>query len=527
MDAREELEALRRMAELEAKAGGKATPAPAAEPSFGQVLKQTAANLAGGAVRGAGSIGATLLAPVDVASDLIAGKGLTLDSNRERRAKMDQGLQELIGADPESLVYKGAKFGTEVAGTLGAGGALAKGAEALQAPQAIVNALRSGGMSAGASTPVRDMATRVAGGAVTGGTMAGMVNPEDAGTGALIGGALPLALQVAKGGVAAGRNIVGGTSGVGDKALQTAYESGKAGGAQAQAFRDNMRGKADMMQVLDDARVNLETMRQARSAAYRNNMAAVQADKTVLDLAPIENAVQSSIDRFTFKGQARNPQVLKTLQGVTDEIEAWKRLDPANFHTPEGLDALKQRIGAIRQDIPFEARDVRAAVDGVYNSIKRQIETQAPSYSKAMKDYTQASELLDEITRSLSIGERSTADTAMRKLQSVMRNNVNTNYGARAGSIQALEEQGGRQLVPALAGQALNDWMPRGIQRATGAGFSVGAGALGGLPAAAGAAAISSPRLMGEAAYLAGRADPIIEALRRGLYRTAPVIAAQ
>ena len=91
-----------------------------------------------------------------------------------------------------------------------------------------------------------------------------------------------------------------------------------------------------------------------------------------------------------------------------------------------------------------------------------------------------------------------------------MRNNVNTNYGARTAALEALEQQGGRELMPALAGQALNDWVPRGIQRATGAGLALGAGSMGGIPAAAGSAAISSPRLMGEAAYLSG-ADALKE----------------
>ncbi len=141
-----------------------------------------------------------------------------------------------------------------------------------------------------------------------------------------------------------------------------------------------------------------------------------------------------------------------------------------------------------------------------------------------MKDYTQASELLDEITRSLSLGNRASADTAMRKLQSVMRNNVNTNYGARLASLQELEQQGGRQLMPQLAGQALNDFMPRGIQRAT---APLLAGTMTGLPSGIAAAAASSPRLMGEAAYYAGRADPFIEALRRGTRYAAPVLGAQ
>ena len=95
-------------------------------------IKQGAGNLAAGAVRGAGSIGATILAPYDMAKDAINGKGLSLESNRARRTAMDGALQEM-GAQPDSLLYKVGKLAGEIAGTAGAGGVLAKGAQAVGA----------------------------------------------------------------------------------------------------------------------------------------------------------------------------------------------------------------------------------------------------------------------------------------------------------------------------------------------------------------------------------------------------------
>lgn len=503
------------------------------DSSFTDSLRDVAA----GALRGAGSIGATFLSPIDAAARALNnGKPVNVDlpfigptdiAGHDRRAGMDQFMRDQ-GVDTDSLSYKGGKIGTEIAGTAGVGGFLAKGAQALGAAPQLVQAIRTAGLAnPGTSSALGNLGIRTAGGAITGGASAGLVDPEDAKLGALVGGALPLATQAIKGGIAAGRHMVGGTTGAGDKALQTAYEAGKAGGAQGQAFRDNMRGKVDLTDVLDDAKANLRTMQDKASAAYRQNMAQVSGDKTVLDLAPIDNAIQDSINKFTFKGQAKNPEALAALQKVQAQVNAWKKLNPAEYHTPEGLDALKQQIGATLESIPMESRDVRKAVSGVYNSVKNSIQGQAPVYAKTMKDYSEAAELISEIEKSLIGGKRASADTSMRKLQSVMRNNVNTNYGARTAAAEALEQQGGRQIMPQLAGQALNDWMPRGIQRATGPGLSLGAGALGGIPAAAGAAAMSSPRLMGEAAYLAGRADPIIQALRRQIYLGAPVIAAQ
>lgn len=85
----------------------------------------------------------------------------------------------------------GGELAGEIVSTLPAGGALAKGVSmipgAAQKAAPLIQALRTGGMSGG------NLATRAAGGAVTGGTAAALINPEDAGMGAAIGGALPVA----------------------------------------------------------------------------------------------------------------------------------------------------------------------------------------------------------------------------------------------------------------------------------------------------------------------------------------------
>ena len=163
-------------------------------------IKQGAGNLVAGAVRGAGSIGATILAPYDIAKDALDGKGLSLDSNRQRRADMDAGLREL-GADTDSMLYKGGKLAGEIAGTAGAGGVVANalGRSATVAANApnVLQAIRTAGMSGGSATGVANPLVRAVGGGVTGGVSAGMVDPEEAATGATVGAALPGALKVA------------------------------------------------------------------------------------------------------------------------------------------------------------------------------------------------------------------------------------------------------------------------------------------------------------------------------------------
>lgn len=93
----------------------------------------------------------------------------------------------------------GGELAGEIVSTLPVGGALAKGVQAI--PQisgrvpTLVNALRTGGLGKGSG----NVATRMAGGAITGGTSAALINPEETGTGAAIGAAIPGGLSAIKG----------------------------------------------------------------------------------------------------------------------------------------------------------------------------------------------------------------------------------------------------------------------------------------------------------------------------------------
>ena len=82
--------------------------------------------------------------------------------------------------------------------------------------------------------------------------------------------------------------------------------------------------------------------------------------------------------------------------------------------------------------------------------IKKEITDQVPEYSKVMQPYEEATRLERELQRALSLSDKASADTALRKLQSVMRNNVNANFGNRLKLAERLE-QAGDYLLPRIA----------------------------------------------------------------------------
>ena len=298
------------------------------------------------------------------------------------------------------------------------------------------------------------------------------------------------------------KGTLGLKTGVGIEPITQAVKAGREGN---QTFVENMRGTVPMMQVLDDAKSNLAKMNLDKQAEYRSGMVNIKNDKTQLDFTGIDQAIADAQKYSSYKGKVVNQGAADVLTDIKAKVDDWKSSDPAQYHTPEGIDKLKQSIWESIEKLPRESKTAYSAAKEVYDSVKKEISKQAPEYSKVMSDYSQSSDKIKEIERALSLGDKASADTAMRKLQSLMRNNVNTNYGNRLDMARELERAGGNEMMPALAGQAMSSKLPRGLQSATNIPSSYIAYGVGGPALAAADLMASSPRLVGEASYKYGQ----------------------
>lgn len=316
--------------------------------------------------------------------------------------------------------------------------------------------------------------------------------------------------------------VAGMTTGAGGVAIKQAFEAGKAGGERARQFRENISGVADPENVLNAAKQNLNVLRDMKSQQYRSGMVNISKDKSVLSFDGIDKALADAEKRTKFKGQIKDEAAFGEVSKAKEIVANWKALDPAEYHTPEGMDALKQSVGSVLEKLDPKTNSYNT-INQVYGAIKSEIVKQAPVYSNVMRDYTQSIDQIKEVERALSLGNKASADTAMRKLQSLMRDNVQTNYGQRVRLAQQLEQQGGQMMMPGIAGQALQSVVPRGMSQVTGGGLTSYLGLTGQLPQAAAAAALSSPRLMGEAAYGLGlAARPVSMAGQRAPFILTP-----
>jgi len=310
-------------------------------------------------------------------------------------------------------------------------------------------------------------------------------------------------------------DVIGTTTGVGARPFREAFDAGRNGN---QVFAQNMRREVPVGDVVDMAENAVGQLSRERSAAYNADMAATRASQNTVDINPVRAAIQQAHGDTHFSGVPIDEHAADVLGRLNTVVDNFANIPGA--HTPDRFDAMKRAVGEIRQRTQQGTLERRVA-DQVYNSIRNEITAQVPEYAAAMRNYSDASDLLQEMRSTMSVNDRAMPDTTLRKLQSTMRNNVNTNYGARE---RLLDELATREpnLPAALAGQALNAWAPRGLARAAGP-IEAGLAIAHMNPMLAAGLPLSSPRIMGEASYGAGRAvGGVQNAMARAL--PAPVL---
>jgi hypothetical protein len=309
----------------------------------------------------------------------------------------------------------------------------------------------------------------------------------------------------------------GFTTGAGGAAVREAAASGFTGGEKATAFLDQLRTNAPVENVVNTAKGALSEMRDQRNSMYRSGMVDIQGDKRVLNFSNIEKSLADADKYAYYKNALKNPEAAKALDEVSQVIDDWKSRPASEYHTPEGFDQLKQAVGGVLEKYKPGTTEYRA-VSEIYNSIKKDISAQAPTYAKVMKEYEMATKTLMDLESSLSLSNRANIDTSVRKLQSIMRNNANTNYGRRVEQARMLEGAGAETLMPQLAGQALSSWTPRSLQ---GIGSAItAAGSAMSNPAYLASLPLTMPRVVGETAYYAGKTAGAPKRLAEALKQT-------
>ena len=311
--------------------------------------------------------------------------------------------------------------------------------------------------------------------------------------------------------------IVGVATGAGEAPIRKAFEYGREGGVNQDKLLAAARGESELSDPVDKMRAALKNMRSDASNKYNLDMEGVRALTDPVDLMPISDAINRVTGMGVYQGFDIDPKLNKIRGDIAETLNRYKQAQvptplqrmqgTANrpeLNTVYGLDKLKQSIQGLGNWEEPRSPATRMA-GGVSQAIKDEIALQSPEYADIMSRYGISAEKANDIEKTLSLGKKAKEETAIGKAQGLSRNNVNTSYGHRLKLAEELQKYSDEDFLPEIYGQALSSKIPRGLGGVT-AGGIMGAGVMSMNPLAIPAMALSSPKLMGEAAVKAGQA---------------------
>ncbi|MDD1776244.1 MAG: hypothetical protein LUP94_02695 [Candidatus Methanomethylicus sp.] len=312
----------------------------------------------------------------------------------------------------------------------------------------------------------------------------------------------------------AGKAVIPAAKAIGEKVIAPALGSRALTGAETESllraakgtkgFREGMRGKINPEGVYQEAQSALDNIVDARRQDYVSKLPALQQSTAVIDKTPLVNELNTQLSKFGVQFDANGKiirstldrSVIKDASSVIDMIEDWG--SQAGDLTPAGFDMLKRNLDS------FYApnKNINAFVTPLRKKSKELIVSKVPEYAEMMSNYEKTSNLVREIKQNLSMGDKASTESGIRKLMSSLRDDNEF----RRSLIAELDKAGKGELLDQIAGIRMKGIVPLQHGGTQLAGAEVLAAILGGNPKILGGLVLASPRLVGETANALGRA---------------------
>lgn len=354
------------------------------------------------------------------------------------------------------------------------------------------------------------------GGIISGQTMAQTGDVGESLNAALLGFAMPTAGKIlgtaGKGLKTTIKATLGKTTGAGKAAIEEAFANPNVMKFAREAGAEGAEGL--QRRAVEESKKALGMIRESRGTAYRAELKKIKANPMQMDDAAIKmrQKAADSLDEFGIKIDPEGKALGKNLvdfgestiiehQAVADkalnDVFTWKDWSPA------GMDTLKKRLYDFRNQARY-GTPAHTFVNNIAKNLDTSLKEMVPGYEKMTTGWRESSELITEMEKALSLGNKASMDTAVRKLQSIMRDNNEV----RKELVDVLTKTGGKDITGMMAGAALAPLAPRGIVAGTGLSIGIGASILNpaSWPLAIAYLGASSPRLVGEFVNLMGKA---------------------
>jgi hypothetical protein len=292
------------------------------------------------------------------------------------------------------------------------------------------------------------------------------------------------------------KGLLGQTTGAGGRVVGEALEG-------SPEFVNAMRGNTTESQVADKAKDALDEIRQARGDQYRAQLADLKNAQKEIPIDDIKSLADEQLNRFgvkktqdglDFSRSTASGQSAKEIEEVYKLVQDWG--SQSGDLTPAMLDVLKRRL----DDFYAEGRTSRAMVTTLKKAVQNKIVSEVPEYAKMTADYAKTTDMIKEMERAVGLGDKTSADTTIRKLTTALREDKNF----RSDLLKTLQSKTGENISGAVAGTVMRPLATRGLGAIATSTVGLG-GALTASPLLAALIPLASPRAVGELSLVLGR----------------------
>lgn len=311
-----------------------------------------------------------------------------------------------------------------------------------------------------------------------------------------------------------GAELLGKSTGTSGETILQAFKNpnvikfAREAGQDIDKFQDN---------VLNETKSALRLLADKRASSYQKQLSKIKLNKSELDniLFDTRDKAVNLIDNYDIgfvvdeTGKKLNKLDFSKSTLVEGQNVVEKALNDVlgwTDNSAAGLDKLKRRLGSYADQLSSrEKRQAMSFVLDLKESINNGLKKNVKGYESMTKGYSEASDLIDDINKTFSIGNNKARETQLKKVLGSLRDN-NEN---RKELLDVLSKTGNKDLVGKVAGAQLAKLTPRGLAGAI-------APTAGGLAAAVNPSNIpmvmayflsSSPRVVGELTSILGKVD--------------------
>lgn len=263
---------------------------------------------------------------------------------------------------------------------------------------------------------------------------------------------------VAKVGTEAGAQALGVTSGAGVGSIKAAFEG-------SPEFTSAMRGNTTPEDVVSKAQDAFQKVVDNRRQTYLENFKNLDQYKKSADISTLPTKLSTQLDNFGVKvaddgsldfsrsSIANNSAARGDIQGVYDTLKDWG--SKPGDRTVQGLDTLKKQLG----DFYSQSSQARAFVTSIKSSVSDILNKNYPDYGKMTKEYSDASNMLNDIKSATSLGGKAGYDTVFTKLTRALKSDT----GFKSEMLDSLQTESGKSLKDYIAGTTLSGYTPKGV----------------------------------------------------------------